>query len=213
MGKARWIKLYEGIKDSAVWSDSVRLKAWIDILIRANYKDKEWFKDGCVVKVKRGQFVTSIRKLAASWKVSPNTARRILDQFAELNMIKRDSGTGKYTVITVMKYGDFQDSKIPDGYTDGYTDEYTDEHNDEHTDEYTDGIQHKNIKNNKKVKKEKNKPDAPEGGPDDPWAWGGPKPKRWNEDDEWSWKNDQSNPDNPRMTRMEIWKFWGESDD
>lgn len=213
MGSKRWIKLYEGIRDSSVWSDSVRLRAWIDILFRANYKDKEWFKNGQVVKVKRGQFVTSTRKLAAAWQCSQNTAIRILKQFSDLGMISYDCRSLRYTIVTVVKYGDFQDGNLSDWRSDEYSDEVSDECTDECTDEGSDGLQHKNNKNIKNGKKEKNKPDPPEGGPDDPWAWGGPKPKRWNEDDEWSWKNDQSNPDNPRMTRMEIWKFWGESDD
>lgn len=147
----------------------------------------------------------------------PKTAKRILEQFRDDDMITFEIVPGQYTLVNVLKYKDFQSDNPPKGYTDDYTDDhtgdYTEDYTDDITDDHTDDIQHKNDKNVKKGKKEKNIPDPPEGGPDDPWAWGGPKPKRWNEDDEWSWKNDQSNPDNPRMTRMEIWKFWGESDD
>ena len=199
MSKARWIKLYYGIKESAVWGDALRLKAWIDILLSANYKDKEWFRNGCVVKVKRGQFITSIRKLAASWKVSPNTVRRILDQFVELNMIERDSDTGRYTLITIVKYGIFQDCNIPDEYTD----EHTDEHSDEYTDEHTDGIQHKNIKNNKKEKKEEES-SAPDGGPD----IHGPAPEGWDDAKEASFQ--ESCRVTPSYTRIEWWDDWGD---
>lgn len=202
MSKARWIKLYKGIIDSAVWSDPVRLKAWIDILFQANYKDKEWFQHGQSVKVKRGQFITSIRKLADSWNVSPNTARRILDQFTDMHMIERDSGTGRYTLITVIKYRDFQDCNLPDGYSDGYTDEHSDEHTDRHTDEHSDGIQHKNIKNNKKVKNKKETPAPSVDGPDD----GGPAPEGWNEEKEQSFQT--SRKVTPDYQRMEWWEDW-----
>lgn len=202
MSKARWIKLYQGIVDSAVWSDPVRLKAWIDILFQANYKDKEWFQNGQVVKVKRGQFITSIRKLADSWNVSPNTARRILDQFADMHMIERDSGTGRYTLITVIKYRDFQDCNLPDGYSDEYTNEHSDEHSDRHTDEHSDGIQHKNIKNNKKIKNKEEPAHPPDGGAD---PYGEP-PAGW--DDEWEKDFMNEIYQNPGTTRAEWYDFW-----
>lgn len=211
MAKARWIKLYYGIKDSAVWSDPIRLKAWVDILLSANYRDKDWFKNGQTIRIKRGQFVTSIRKLAESWKCSPNTVRRILKQFEELNMIEHNSGTGRYTMITVVKYGVFQDSKIPDGYTDEHSDGYTDEHTDGYSDGYTDGTQHKNNKNNKNnTKNKKNVPGPPSpsaGVPDGSDGYGAPPPG-WDQECEEQFLKDK--PYNPRQTRLEWWQFWKE---
>lgn len=200
--------------DSAVWSDALRLKAWIHILLSANYKDKEWFRSGQIVKIRRGQFITSMRKLSLEWKCSRETVRRILEQFEELDMIRHEVVPGKYTVVTVVKYEDFQDSKNVYCDTDVTTDQSTDQSTGQSTDQSTDIARHKNNKNIQK-KKKKEEPAAPSSAPEDEmWAWGGPKPKRWTEDDEWSWRNDQSNPQNPRMTRMEIWtEEWGESDD
>ena len=148
MSRARWIKLYAGIKDSAVWSDPVRLKAWIDILLSANYRDKEWFQNGQTVKVSRGQYVTSIRKLSSAWKCSRDTVRRILKQFDDLDMIRHEVRPGKYTLITVVKYEVFQDGKVGESYTDKATDEDTDKDTDKATDKDTDTTQHKNIYRN-----------------------------------------------------------------
>ena len=110
-----WIKIHKKIIDSAVWSDPLRLKAWIHILISANYEDKEWFANGRLVQIKRGQLVTSIRKLKEAWGCSERTVRRILKQFEDLGMIKVQTPFKRYTLLTVVKYSDFQDK----GHTKG----------------------------------------------------------------------------------------------
>lgn len=150
-----WIKIHKKIIESAVWSDPLRLKAWIHILLSANYEDKEWFVNGRLMQIKRGQLPTSIRKLSEAWGCSGGTVERILDQFQELGMIEVEAPSKKYTLLTVVKYSDFQDKR----YSDRHTDEYTDEHTDRYSDEYTDGVQLKNnkelIKNNQEYKEQK----------------------------------------------------------
>ena len=37
-----WIKIHKKIMKSAIWQDPLRLKAWMHILLSANYEDKEW---------------------------------------------------------------------------------------------------------------------------------------------------------------------------
>lgn len=206
-----WIKLYGSIRESAVWSDPLRLKAWIDILLSANYQDREWFDHGNVHKVKRGQFVTSIRKLAATWNCSKDTVRRILKQFIELHMIATDSATGRYTLVTIVKYEDFQSGNMQvcdtDKDTDKYTDEYTDKYTDKDTDKYTDKTQHKNIKNNIDDKEKKEAiPSPPYGGPD---GYGKP-PDGW--DDEWEADFMREISNNPGATRKEWYEFWKKDD-
>lgn len=206
MSKARWIKLYSKIMDSAVWSDPVRLKAWIYILLNANYKDKEWFKNGQVVKVKRGQFVTSVRKLAIAWGCSKDTTRRILKQLQDLHMIRYESATLRYTLITVIKYEVFQDGKgvmcDSDEYTDNDSDKYSDKDSDKDTDKDTDTTQHKNIKNNKKVKNKEEPAHPPDGGAD---PYGEP-PAGW--DDEWEKDFMNEIYQNHGTTRAEWYDFW-----
>lgn len=202
MSGNRWIKLYSGIMESAVWADPLRLKAWIHILLSANYKDKEWFKNGQIVRIQRGQMVTSMRKLAMEWRCSRATTRRILDQFQDLNMIRYEVEPGKYTRITVVKYRVFQDSDGIGCATDVATDITTNVTTDVATDVATDVTQHKNIKNNKK---DKNKDTPPS-----PWAGGadeyGPAPDGW--DDEWEKDFMEDAWQNPGCTRAEWYEAW-----
>lgn len=226
---ATWIKLYRGIMNSSVWDDDKRFKAWIYILLETSYGDRTRYQHGRQVKLKRGECFTSIRGMAKAIGCEPRTVKRILGQFEEDGMINYKIVPGLGAFINPLKYEDYQSGNITDDITDSTTDDTADDITDDITDDYTDstaddfidGIamtpHHKKYKksNTKKEKKEKNTPAAPSSAPEDEmWAWGGPKPKRWTEDDEWSWRNDQSNPKNPRMTRMEIWtEEWGESDD
>ena len=149
-----WIKIHKKIIDSAVWSDPLRLKAWIHILISANYEDKEWFANGRLVQIKRGQFVTSNRKLQEAWGCSKNTVTRILQQFAEMGMIEVEKPYKRYTLLTVVKYSDFQDK----GHANRDSDEDSDEDIDRDSDEDSDGVQLKksrSIKNNQEYQEQK----------------------------------------------------------
>ena len=169
--KATWIKLYRGIMNSAVWDDNMRFKAWVYILLETNYADKMTYDHGRAIKVKRGQCLTSIRKIGKMVGCEPKTAKRILEQFQEDNMITFEIVPGQYTLITVLKYRDFQAEEPPHDYTDDltddttddYTDNLTEDYTDDTTDDLTDDLQHKKYKNIKKGLKKKNDSPSPAG--------------------------------------------------
>lgn len=139
-----WIKIHKKIMKSVIWQDPLRLKAWLHILLSANYEDKDWLCNKEVVTIKKGQFITSNRKLQEAWGCSSNTVRRILHQLQQLDMIKVEVAPYKYTLLTVINYRVYQDKGYTNGYTDGYSDGYTDEY----SDGYTDGTQLRIYKNN-----------------------------------------------------------------
>lgn len=150
--KKGWIKLYRQIQDSAIWNDNRRLKAWIDILLNANIEDKEWFYKGQLIKIKRGQYLTSNRKLQNRWDCSTNTVTKILHEFTELGMIKVEIPDQRYTLLTVIKYDNFQKGVYSD--RDTYRDSDRDSDKDSNRDRYRDSdqdsdrVQLKNNKNN-----------------------------------------------------------------
>ena len=134
MDNQGWIKLYRSIENSIVWDDPLRLKAWLWILLHANFEDREWFRNGSVVTVLKGQCVTSNRKLQLAWNCSAKTVKRILDQLTELDMIRVETPSKKYTLLTVVKYSIFQDMGNSKGYTKGYTKGYSEEYTEGNTD-------------------------------------------------------------------------------
>lgn len=152
--KNGWIMLYRDLLDSAIWTSDIPFderSAWIDLLLIVNHKDGQVFtkQKGCI-DVPRGSTLTSIRKLAERWHWSPNRVRRYLDTLRHMKMVEVDtqSDTRSGTLLTVVKYDDFQVRPHTHGYTNGYTDE--------HTDGYGDGYGDETQTINKKINNEKN---------------------------------------------------------
>ena len=209
---SRWIKLYPKIRESAVWSNPVRFKAFCDLLMSANYKDKDWFYRGQLVKIKKGQFVTSLRKLSISWGVSKDTVKNILAQFEELGMIKCDYQTVRYTLITIVKYGVYQSKKgiglDTDSDTDLDTDYDTELDTDSDAEQDTDSTQHKNIYKNNTERKEYKEAAPPDGGGPD---GKGEIPEGWTEKDESEFQ--MMYEDNDWKTRAAWAAYWKDGEE
>jgi DNA-binding transcriptional regulator YhcF (GntR family) len=112
-----WICLHRCIQEHWIWQDANRFKWWVDLLLRANNKDAKVLIDGSLVDCKRGQFITSLGKLAEEWMVSRDTVRRFLDALESDTMIARKS-THKMTQITICNYDSYQDIPTTDNTTD-----------------------------------------------------------------------------------------------
>ena len=92
------------------FSDGNVLKVFLFLLLRANHKDNIVFE----TKVLRGQHITSIRKIAVYTDLSIKQVR------LALNKLKKDQtiitkGTNKNTLVTIVKYDDYQSEKIKEG--------------------------------------------------------------------------------------------------
>lgn len=107
-----WIKLYRSILDCEIWDKDepfdVR-SAWIDLLLLCNHKDREIIFNGKPLTVKRGQYLTSVRKLSARWSWGKDKVLNYLKLLETLKMIKRNADSNR-TVITIVKYEVFQDN-------------------------------------------------------------------------------------------------------
>lgn len=123
--KNGWICLHRCITKHWIWQDANRFKWWVDLLLRANHEDKKILFDGVLTEVKRGQFITSLSKLAMEWGVNRDTVRRFLDMLESDTMITRKS-THKMTQITICKYDSYQDKPTTDTTTDNTSEATTD---------------------------------------------------------------------------------------
>lgn len=107
-----YIKLHRKLQECWIWDSDEpfdRRSAWIDILMSANHSDNKMLFDGSLILIKRGQFITSIRKLSTKWKWSSTKVTAFLDTLENDQMIKRESDTKK-TLISVINYGLYQDN-------------------------------------------------------------------------------------------------------
>lgn len=143
-----YLKLYRQIQDSKIWTMrkpfDVR-SAWIDLLMLACYCDTEVFVGQKKVKVHRGQYVTSVRKLSERWGWSKDRVSDYLHLLESDAMIDRESDS-KRTLITIVNYSLYQDSQ--DTNKDTVPDTNPDTNQDSDPD--TNQDKNKNIKNIKK---------------------------------------------------------------
>ena len=108
-----FIKLYRKIQNHWLYEEKrkfSKFEAWIDMLMMANHKDNKFVLGNELVTVKRGQFITSIRKLGERWNWSNTKVSQFLDLLKSDEMIDYKKDTKK-TLITIDNYGSYHDSE------------------------------------------------------------------------------------------------------
>ena len=162
-----WIKLYRQLQDCWIWLDKEpfdKRSAWVDLLLTANHSDKKLLFNGELITVKRGQILTSVRKLSAKWKWSVNKVYRFLKLLESDEMLQKESDKDR-TLLTIVNYSIFQcceyTNENSNGNTNGNTNEYTSDTPTEtptntpteHKQECKEYKNDKNVKNEKKERK------------------------------------------------------------
>lgn len=150
MGKKSesWIKLYRQITETEIWKSDEPFSsrdAWIDMILMAAGTDHDVVSGMTAVRVNRGTFISSYRKLSERWHWDCKKVIRYIKLLKSLEMIDF-SGTRTGTLFSIVNYGKFQDRRYTTGDTTG------------DTTGYTTGQQQKNIKN---IQKDRKRPPTP----------------------------------------------------
>ena len=109
-----WISLHRKILENPILNRSrvySNFEAWIWLLLRANHKDNKFVLGSEVVQVKKGQMITSQKKLCLQFKWGNSKLRTFLKVLQSDNMIELKS-TSKATWITINNYCRLQDKQI-----------------------------------------------------------------------------------------------------
>lgn len=117
MPQQGWVKLHRKICNSFVWTNADQLKLWLLILMKASHDNHRFLFNGKQVDVSSGQLVTGRDALAFEFndgvsrdhRVVARTLWRWVKQFEKEKMLSIKS-TAKYSVITVINYGLYQES-------------------------------------------------------------------------------------------------------
>ena len=99
-----WVKMHRSMMDSQWYTDINTNHLFMHCILKANTEDKKWHNE----EIKRGQFVTSLPKLALETGLSQKQVRTSLKKLAESQNVA-DKSTNKYRIITVLNYGEYQD--------------------------------------------------------------------------------------------------------
>lgn len=147
--KVGFVAIFRKIQDHWVWDDPERFHAWMDILISAQFHDSEKIIKGQLVKVPRGTWFISLRKLEKRWGWSRPKVSLFLSMLISEQMIDVKKTTNG-TFIKVLNYEVYQSAEGRKRTANVTTDITTDVTTDIRTD-----VQHtnKDNKGNKENKK------------------------------------------------------------
>ena len=98
-----WIKVHRSLFEWEWWSERNVRDLWLTILLMANHKPNKW--QGMTIEA--GQFVTSLQSLSDKSGLSFQSVRTALNKLESTGEISIKS-TNKNTLITVIKWADFQ---------------------------------------------------------------------------------------------------------
>lgn len=120
--KGTYIYLDRGILDHWTYTDKPfnRSMAWIDLLLIANHKTHTTMWKGKTIQFKRGDVNLSITELSKRWGWSRGKTRRFILSL-EMDGMVNIRRTSDGTVLTIVKYGTFQDKRTPKRTPNGTT--------------------------------------------------------------------------------------------
>lgn len=108
MNNEGWIKINRDICNHWIWEDSEKLKAWIDLIMLANYEDKKMPYKDSVITCKRGDVNLSFSYLAKRWGWSRKRVKAFIGMLEGDKMVTTGVTTHR-TVLSLVNYGKYQD--------------------------------------------------------------------------------------------------------
>ena len=106
-------KVFRKLWDHPLWQDPYRLRAWLDCILLAYWRDTRVMWRGRRVTVRRGSFLTSIRILEKRWGRSRQFVADFLDdgeKYGEL-AVERSRDGCHVTVVNYDRYHGLNDTK------------------------------------------------------------------------------------------------------
>lgn len=108
-----WIKLHRQIQDHWLYQENRKFskyEAWLDLLMMVNHEDKKVVIGSEVIEVKRGQRITSIRKMCDKWGWSNTKVTQFLILLQNEGMIHLISDNKK-SLISINNYDFYQSNE------------------------------------------------------------------------------------------------------
>lgn len=104
-----WAKIYRSLMENDLWRDKpfARGQAWVDLILLAAHKDREFYFESAILPIHKGEIITSKRKLCERWGWSNTKVDRFLSELEKVGMLTVKSDTKKST-IKITKYEQYQ---------------------------------------------------------------------------------------------------------
>lgn len=104
-----WVKLHRKLMDNDLWKEKPfsRGQAWVDLIMLASHKDKEFLFDSVYLPIYKGEIITSKRKLGTRWGWSNSKVDKFLFELEKVKMLSVKSDTKKST-LKITNYEQYQ---------------------------------------------------------------------------------------------------------
>lgn len=105
--------IHRQFMDSKLYKDSQAVHLWLHLILKANHADEPVNTEIGVIMVRRGQMITGRPTLVMETFIPDNKVRSLLRTFEAKGMIKTESKGRKFSLLTIVKYDDFQALNCP----------------------------------------------------------------------------------------------------
>lgn len=105
--------IHRQFMDSKLYKDSQAVHLWLHLILKANHADEPVNTEFGVILVQRGQMITGRPTLVMETFIPDNKVRSLLRTFEAKGMIKTESKGRKFSLLTIVKYDDFQSINCP----------------------------------------------------------------------------------------------------
>lgn len=105
--------IHRKFMDSRLYRDSQAVHLWLHLILKANHTDEEVNTDIGMMIVRRGQMITGRPTLVSETFIPDNKVKSLLRTFESKGMINIESKGRKFSLISIVKYDDFQSQNCP----------------------------------------------------------------------------------------------------
>lgn len=105
--------IHRQFMDSRLYRDSQAVHLWLHLILKANHTDEEVNTDIGMMIVRRGQMITGRPTLVSETFIPDNKVKSLLRTFESKGMINIESKGRKFSLISIVKYDDFQPQNCP----------------------------------------------------------------------------------------------------
>jgi hypothetical protein len=115
-----WVKVHRKLLDNPIFKDSESVHLMIYSILKANHEDKDILWNGKRIVVRRGQFISGLRKIAKETGISIKKIRSRSQLFENLK-IWHTQKAHTHSLITICNYEKYQGSAFDDGTPKGHS--------------------------------------------------------------------------------------------
>lgn len=108
-----YVSIHRQFMDSRLYKDSQAVHLWLHLILKANHDDAVVNTDIGPITVGRGQMLTGRPTLVSETFIPDNKVRSLLRSFEAKGMLHISSMGKKFSLLTIVKYDDFQVKNCP----------------------------------------------------------------------------------------------------